>query len=185
MPSALQRTAGSVQVGLCRFVWDLERRFCTTIFPDGAHTDAWTGEDDNPDKLDIFAGWGYPRNARGRAVGMIEHEAGHNFLPVLLFGLGCSPEFNAAAHGAFLKNKRGKIPSDLIPPIDISPVKTWSVPFEEALNIATVCWIRNGHRKKGWNTAFPDSDPLDFIAARTDLDIFLAEMRARLDGLWI
>jgi hypothetical protein len=179
------RTAGSVKIGICRFVWDSERRWCSTIFPDGTHTDAWTGEDDNTDKLDVFAGWGYARTARGRAIGMIEHEAAHNFVPNLLFGLDCSPEFNAAAHGVFRHNPKGKIPPDLIPPIDISPVKAWTVTFEEALNIATVCWIRRGgHRKKVWNAAFPDTDPLDFIAERTNLATFLDNMRARLDALW-
>lgn len=178
------RPAGELKIGRCTFRYDLERRWCSTIFPDGAHTDAWSGEDDNPDKLDVFAGWGYARTARGRAIGLIEHEAGHNLVPTLLFGLGCSPELNAAAHGVFINNSKGKIPDHMIPPINISPVRRWSVQFEEALNIGTTMYLRCGRRFKGWNAAFPDSDPLDYIAARTDLDAFLAKIKAQIDGLW-
>ncbi len=175
MTSALGIRA--VSVGECIFKYDLAERWCSTVFPDGRSTEAWSGENESEETLDKYQAWGYERSDHGVAVGLIEHEASHSLVTTTLLGLPWSPELFAQAHG-HISSWRSVIPAEL------RPWASYSIPLEEALVISVAMYIRAGSRHKGWNKAFPDTDPLDWIGARTDLAVFLAGMRARLDGLW-
>jgi hypothetical protein len=168
-----------VCIGACVFAYDIARRWCRTTFRDGAFTEVYSDPEPVESEIQKFSRWGYPATPEGVAVGRIEHEHLHASLPVVLFGLDCSPEFDAQAHG-FITSYRSVIPPEL------RPWPWYSIPFEESLVVSTTVYIRSGRRDSGWRTkAFPEgTNALDWIAARTDLEAFAAEMRAALDALW-
>lgn len=167
----------AVPVGECIFEYDLAGRWCSTVFPDGRSTEAWSGEGESEETLDKYAAWGYERSDLGVAVGLLEHEYSHSLVTTTLLGLPWSPELFAQAHG-HITSWQSRIP------LKLRPWPEYSIPFEEALCLSVTIYLRSGGRHQSWNKAFPDSDPLDFIAERTDLAAFLEEMRAKLAALW-